>query len=92
VTLTIDLPSDLERQLAAEAAQLGLPLGEYALRVLAGSRIGTPAADRAPQTGADLVAFWEQAGVIGSRPDIHDPAAHARELRAQAENRARGDA
>jgi hypothetical protein len=92
VTLTIDLPNDLERELAAEAAQLGLALGEYALRVLAGGRIVASAADGAPQTGAELVAFWEQAGVIGSRTDIHDPAAHARELRGQAENRARGDA
>jgi hypothetical protein len=91
VTLTIDLPNDLERELAAEAAQLGLPLGEYALRVLAGSRIGAPAADGAPRTGADLVAFWEHAGVIGSRPDIHDPATHARELRDRAGHRARGD-
>ena len=91
MTLTIDLPNDLERELAAEAAQLGLPLGEYALRVLAGSRIGAATADGAPQTGAELVAFWDQAGVIGSRTDIPDPAAHARELRGQAENRARGD-
>ncbi len=92
MTLTIDLPNDLERELAAEAAHLGLPLGEYALRVLAGSRIVAATTDGAPQTGADLVTFWEQAGVIGSRPDIHDPATHARELRDRAEHRARGDA
>lgn len=92
MTLTIDLPKDLERELAAEAAQLGLPLGEYAVRVLAGNRIGAAAAVGVPQTGAELVAFWEQANVIGSRTDIQDPAAHARELRGQAENRARGDA
>lgn len=92
MTLTIDLPNDLERELAAEAAQLGLPLGEYAVRVLAGSRIVAAASDDAPQTGADLVAFWHQAGVIGSRTDIQDPVAHARALRGQAESRARGDA
>jgi hypothetical protein len=40
-----------------------------------------------PMTGADLVAQWERDGVIGSRPDIGDSAAHARRLRAAAEHR-----
>lgn len=87
MTLTLDLPNDLERELAAEADRLGLPLAEYALRVLAGNRVGISAVVGAPRTGADLVAYWEEAGVVGSRPDILDSAAHARELRAQAERR-----
>ena len=41
------------------------------------------------QTGADLVGFWEREGVIGSRPDIADPAEHARHLRADATSRSR---
>jgi len=40
-------------------------------------------------TGAELVAFWEREGIIGSRPDIVDPADHARRLRAEAERRYR---
>lgn len=40
-----------------------------------------------PTNGAELVAYWEQAGVIGSRPDITDSVGHARELRRQAETR-----
>jgi hypothetical protein len=39
-----------------------------------------------PKTGADLVAQWERDGVIGSRPDIGDSAAHARRLREAAEH------
>lgn len=88
VTITLDLPADLERELADEAARLGLPLAEYALRVLAGNRIGAVAGN-APRTGEELVAFWEQAGVVGSRSDIEDPTGHARALREQAEHRNR---
>jgi len=43
----------------------------------------------APRTGADLVARWEREGIIGSRPDIVDPAAHSRRLRAEAQRRRR---
>lgn len=88
MTITLDLPSELEHELSEEAARLGLPLSEYALRVLAGNRIGLPAGE-APRTGAELVAFWEREGLIGSRPDIQDPAAYSRALREQAEHRAR---
>ena len=41
------------------------------------------------QTGAELVASWEREGVIGSRADIADPAAHARHLRTDATSRQR---
>ncbi|HJT32514.1 MAG TPA: hypothetical protein VJ783_10760 [Pirellulales bacterium] len=34
MTLTLELPSELESELAAEAAQFGLSLPEYALRLL----------------------------------------------------------
>ncbi len=40
-------------------------------------------------SGADLVAYWEQEGVIGSRPDITDSQAHARAIRHKAERRGR---
>ena len=85
MSITLDLPGDLERLLEAEAARLGLPVAEYAVRLLAETR----ATDERPEiaTGADLVAFWEREGVIGSRPDIIDPAGHARRLRAEAERR-----
>ncbi len=86
MTLTLELPRELEQQLSAEARRLGLPLEQVALRRLH----KTPAATEAsPRNGADLVAYWRQEGVIGSRPEIKDSQAHAREIRRQAERRTR---
>ncbi|HEX6900290.1 MAG TPA: hypothetical protein VF789_11275 [Thermoanaerobaculia bacterium] len=42
-----------------------------------------------PRTGADLVAYWQAEGLVGTRPDIADSQAHAREIRRQAERRER---
>ena len=85
MSLVLDLPADLESKLSAEAAQLGLPLAEYALRVLAGGRGPMPA----PRNGAELLAYWQGEGLVGTRPDIADSPAHARTLREQAQRRAR---
>jgi hypothetical protein len=86
MNLTLELPDELERELASEAAQLGLSLSEYAVRLLSAPRFVGPGA---PKTGAELVAYWQAAGVTGSRPDIADSQAHARQLRAEAERWAR---
>jgi hypothetical protein len=85
MSLVLELSPQLESELAAQAARLQLPLAEYAMRVLAGAGVGEPK----PHSGADLVAYWEQAGLIGTRPEITDPAEHARELRQRAEKRTR---
>ncbi len=85
MSLTIDLPPDLEAELAAEAAELRLPLPEYVVRVIAYGRPPNPK----PQNGAELVAYWESQGLIGTRPDITDPSEHARALREKAQKRER---
>ncbi len=83
--IILDLPQELERELSLEAAQLGLPLAEYALRLLAtGRTVGN-----IPKTGAELLAYWQNEGLIGTRPDIADSQKHAREIRAAAEKRTR---
>lgn len=87
MTITLELPQDLERELAAEAARQGLSLPEYALQLLSGNRTAFPASDL-PRTGAELVSYWERSGIVGSRSDIHDSSAHARGLREQAQRRA----
>ncbi len=85
MTLTLQLPEELERKLSAEAARLGLPLEKYALR-----RLGEESPVRSRlENGAALVAYWRREGVIGSRPDIEDSQAHAREIRRSAERRTR---
>ena len=85
MNITLELPSELEHELATEASQLKLPLSEYILRVLSfRSFLQNP-----PKTGVELVAYWESVGVIHSRPDIADSQEHARWLRDQAEHRER---
>jgi hypothetical protein len=81
MTLTLELPGELEADLSAEAARLGLSLPEYVLRFLSAGRLVTPA----PRNGAELVAYWEREGLLGTRPEIADSAQHARDLRARAE-------
>ena len=51
MSLLLDLPSDLETELAAEAARLGLPLSEYAVRLIAAGLGRLPPL----RTGAELV-------------------------------------
>ena len=84
MTLTLDLPQELERKLSAEAERLGLPLEQYALRRLDEAPTST---DSRPKDGAQLVAYWRREGVIGSRPDIENSQTHAREIRRRAERR-----
>ena len=85
MSLVLDLPPDLETELATEAAQLGLPLSEYALRLIAAGRSTRPAL----RTGAELLGYWQREGLVGTRPEITDSQAHARALRQQAERRPR---
>jgi hypothetical protein len=82
MTIILDLPSKLADELATEAARLGLSLSEYALRLL------TTGQERStPKTGAELLAYWQAEGLVGTRPDIADSEAYAREIRRQAEKR-----
>lgn len=83
MSITLELPEELEQELATEANQMGLSLPDYVLRILTtGVVIGN-----APKTGAELVEYWQCEGVIGTRSDIADSQEHARHLRAQAERR-----
>ena len=83
MVITLDLPRSLEVELAAEAAELGLSLQDYVLRVLA---TGRPPG-RALRTGAEVVGYWRREGLIGTHPDIADSQEHARAIRSRAERR-----
>jgi hypothetical protein len=83
MTLTLDLPPKLVDELATEAARLGLSVSEYAARVLSKDR----SLRAAPRTGSDLVAYWQEEGLVGTRPEITDSQSYARELRHEAERR-----
>ncbi len=78
MTLILDLPPDLENALSAEAAQLQLPLPEYAIRLLA---LNQPPAPR-PLTVKEVIDYWREYGLLGTRPDIADTSEHARACRA----------
>jgi hypothetical protein len=81
---TLDLPSELENELSLEASQLKLPLKEYVLRVL----LFRPFLQNQPNTGAELVSYWENSGVINSHP-VTDSQEYARRLRRETETRKR---
>ncbi len=85
MSLTLDLPPELESELSSEASRCGLPLAEYVVRLLASARV--PASS--PSSGSELVAYWRDEGLIGSRMDIDDSQQHARALRERAERRER---
>lgn len=85
VNINLDLPSELEDELSSEASQLKLPLTEYILRILS----LRPFLQTPTKTGAQLVAYWESAGVINTRTDIADSQEYARRLRHEAETRER---
>ena len=68
MSITLDLPKDLEDDLSAKANQIGLSLPEYVLRILSiGLEIG-----KNPKTGAELVDYWHNEELIGTRTDIND--------------------
>ncbi|WP_448574041.1 hypothetical protein [Trichothermofontia sp.] len=83
MTITLEIPSDLEHELANEASQLKLPLTEYILRVLSFRHL----LQNPPKTGVELVTYWESIGVVGYRPDINNSQEYARKLRDQADKR-----
>jgi hypothetical protein len=85
MSLELNLPPELESELAGEAAHLGLPLSEYALQLIAAGRGNRPAL----RTGAELLEYWRREGLVGTRPEIANSQSHARGLRKQAENRSR---
>lgn len=83
MSITLNLPPELEAELSVEANRLDLPLQEYVLRILSThSCLQNP-----PQKGSELVAYWEKEGVINSRPEIQDSQKFARHLRSEAEKR-----
>jgi len=85
MTLSLELTPDEEARIRRRAATLGIDEREYAHRLLQAGLQDEESyelrdEDR-PKTGAELVAYWEREGLIGTRPDITDSQAHAREIR-----------
>lgn len=84
---SLEIPSDLEQRIAAEAHLRGLEASEYALKILESS---VPESHTQPMSGRDLVEFWREHGLIGdwaARNDISDSSEYARKLRERAQQR-----
>jgi len=54
MSITLDLPDELEAALSDEAERVNLPLSEYILRLLTTAR----PRQTMPLSGAELVAYW----------------------------------
>jgi predicted DNA-binding antitoxin AbrB/MazE fold protein len=64
-----------------------LPLNEHEkVRVIVSNGGHTPPS---VHNGSELVAYWKQSGVVGTREDIGNSQKHARELRAKSGRRER---
>ncbi len=100
MTLTLELTPEQERQLEEEARQQNLDTISYAKARLFEKDMkddqeweqSLPVTGPLPPpngTGADLVAYWEREGLVGTRTDIKDSAKEARAIRQTAERRVR---
>lgn len=85
MSITLELPEELENELSAEAEQLGISLPEYALRVITTSLVVA----NKPRSGAEFVDYWQNEGLVGARPDVSDNQEHARQVRKRASRRRR---
>ena len=111
MTLTLDLPPDLQARLEAEAARRGLSAADYMIELARSATPEAPPTDQEavpedtidlligpwpedeprPTIPAEIVAYWERHGLIGTRPDITDSLEDARQLRRKAERRDRSE-
>jgi hypothetical protein len=83
MSITLEIPSPLLTTLAEQAAGAGVPIDEFALRVLSNYLRPVPSA----RTPAEVMAAWRSEGLIGDGSAVPDSPALARELRTKAERR-----
>ena len=60
MTITLELPQELEQELSVEAEKINLSLSEYILRLLSVRQV----LNNPPKTGAELVNYWQKEGLI----------------------------
>lgn len=96
MSIIVNLPAELEKTIAAEAAKAGMTVSDYVAGRLAAGRLAqgtTTNGSRGSKrrlTGPEMVHRWKELGLIGYRTDITDPEAHSRRLREAAQRRTAG--
>lgn len=65
MTISLDLPQELEQELFVEAGKISLSLPEYILQLLSVRK----SFENLPRSGAELVNYWQSEGLINSRPE-----------------------
>ena len=77
MSIVINLPKELERPIAAEAANAGMTASDYVADRLAKATAVTATGEtKVRLTGAALVQRWRDLGLIGYRSDITDVATY----------------
>jgi hypothetical protein len=72
MSIVVNLPDELERTIAAEAAKAGMTVSDYVADRLAKATAGTATGEtKVRLTGAALVQRWSDLGLIGYRSDIY---------------------
>jgi hypothetical protein len=88
MSIVVNLPAELEKAIAAEAARAGMTVSDYVAHRLAQGTTTNGSHESKPRlTGPELVQRWKELGLIGYRTDITDPEAHSRRLREAAQRR-----
>jgi hypothetical protein len=101
MSIIVNLPAELEKTIAAEAAKAGMTVSDYVAGRLAAGRRAAGRLDQGTTTngsrgskrrltGPEMVHRWKELGLIGYRTDITDPEAHSRRLREAAQRRTAG--
>ena len=96
MSIIVNLPAELEKTIAAEAAKAGMTVSDYVAGRLAAGRLDQSTTTNGSSgskrrlTGPEMVHRWKELGLIGYRTDITDPEAHSRRLREAAQRRTAG--
>ena len=102
MSIIVNLPAELEKTIAAEAAKAGMTVSDYLAGWLAAGRLAQGTTTNGSRgtngscglkrrvTGPEMVHRWKELGLIGYRTDITDPEAHSRRLREAAQRRTAG--
>ena len=71
MSVTIDLPPEVEATLAAQAAERGVPLPEYLRRLLAGQAAAPTASLKTPE---ERVRLWRDVSGLPDRKPLSEKA------------------